>query len=401
MLAFLTGTHLAVAEWLGGRLAQAEGAFAASIARWRASGEPFPAVWSSYQLAEVQRARGRLDAALETHRRALEQTATAGRPAAGIARIGIAEVAYQRDELDEAGWQLSEGIALCRELTYPQPLATGLAALAWVRQVRGDPDGAREAIADAERVGLGPEVASLLNPVPAQRARLLLAQGDLDAAARWTRERGLGPGDEASYQREREHLVLARVLLAQERPDQALGLLDRLDVLAAAQQRTGSRIELQALRALAQASLGDEAAAVASLTEAVGLAHPQGHVRVFADEGAPMAALLGRLVAAQRADRAATRAVPLRYLGRLVQAFGHDGPPVRPGAVPGLVEPLSERELEVLRLLAAGRANQEIAEELVVALNTVKKHVSHVLDKLGAANRTEATARARELGLLR
>jgi LuxR family maltose regulon positive regulatory protein len=115
-----------------------------------------------------------------------------------------------------------------------------------------------------------------------------------------------------------------------------------------------------------------------------------------------MGALLGRLAAAQRADRAPTRAVPLRYLGRLVRAFDHDGPDARPGAtVPGLVEPLSERELEVLRLLAAGKPNQQIAEELVVALNTVKKHVSHVLDKLGAANRTEATARARELGLLR
>ena len=404
MLASLARTHLAVAEWLRGRLPEAERAFAANVARWRATGEAFPTAWSSYQLAEVQRAQGRLDAALATHRQALEQTTVADRQAvaaAAMARIGIAEVAYQRDDLDEAQRQLDEGIALCRELTHPQPLATGLALLAWVRQVSGDPDGAREAIADAERVALGPEVAGLLNPVPAQRARLLLAQGDLAGAARWTQERGLGPGDQASYQHEREQLVLARVLLAQDRPDQALVLLDRLDVLARAQQRTGSRIEVQALRALAQAGLGDEAAAVASLTEGLTLAHPQGHVRVFADEGAPMGALLGRLFAAQRSGRAPAGSVPLRYLGRLVRSFHQDEPPARPGAaVPGLVEPLSERELEVLRLLAAGKPNQEIAEDLVVALNTVKKHVSHVLDKLGAANRTEATARARELGLL-
>ena len=409
MLASLASTHLAVAEWLSGRLPQAERAFAADVARWRAIGEPFPAAWSSCQLAEVQRAQGRLAAALETYQQALETTAAAGRPAlptAGIARVGIAEVAYQRGELDEALRQLTEGIALCRQLNYPQPLATGLAVLAWVRHVMGDPAGARKATEDTERVAPGPEVASLLNPVPAQRARLLLAQGDVAAAARWTVERGLGPGDEASYQREREHLVLARVLVTQDRPDQALGLLERLDGLAAAQQRTGSRIEIQALRGLALAGLGDEAGAVASLAEALGLAHPEGYVRVFADEGAPMGALLGRLVAAQRRGQAAD-GIPLRYLGRLARAFeptaAATGPRGRAAAavVPGLVEPLSDRELEVLRLLAAGKPNQQIADELVVALNTVKKHVAHILDKLGAANRTEATTRARELDLLR
>ena len=111
-----------------------------------------------------------------------------------------------------------------------------------------------------------------------------------------------------------------------------------------------------------------------------------------------MGARLGRLVAG---GREAAGPVPLGYLGRLARSFSRDGPRARPGAaVPGLVEPLSERELEVLRLLAAGRANQQIAEELVVAPNTVKKHVTHILEKLGAANRTEATARARDFGLL-
>ena len=109
-----------------------------------------------------------------------------------------------------------------------------------------------------------------------------------------------------------------------------------------------------------------------------------------------MRALLGRLAAAMRTAQAAAPGVPLGYLGRLVRAFERDAAPV----VPGLVEQLSPRELEVLRLLAAGRPNQQIAEELVVAPNTVKKHVTHILEKLGAANRTEATARARELGLL-
>ena len=197
--------------------------------------------------------------------------------------------------------------------------------------------------------------------------------------------------------------MLARVLLAQGQPGQALALLDRLHAAAAAQGRAGSVIEAGALRALALAASGEEAAAVAALAGALTLACPQGYVRVFADEGPPMAALLGRLIAAQRSGQAAA-GVPLGYLARLLRAFGpeHAVPDAGPGAaaVPGIVEPLTSRELEVLGLLAAGRSNQAIAGQLVVTLDTVKKHVSHVLGKLGAANRTEAVARARELGLI-
>jgi LuxR family transcriptional regulator, maltose regulon positive regulatory protein len=124
----------------------------------------------------------------------------------------------------------------------------------------------------------------------------------------------------------------------------------------------------------------------------------QGHVRVFADEGPPMAALLGRLIAAQRTGQAAAE-VPLGYLARLQRAFDTARLPRDP--VPaGIVDPLTSRELEVLEMLAAGRSNQAIAGQLVVTLDTVKKHVGHVLGKLGAANRTEAVARARELSLI-
>ena len=128
------------------------------------------------------------------------------------------------------------------------------------------------------------------------------------------------------------------------------------------------------------------------------LACPQGYVRVFADEDAPMAALLGRLVAAQRTGQAAA-GVPLGYLARLQRAFGAGQPSPQPGPS-GIVDPLTSRELEVLRMLAMGRSNQAIASELVVTLDTVKKHVGHILGKLGAANRTEAVARARELSLI-
>ena len=198
--------------------------------------------------------------------------------------------------------------------------------------------------------------------------------------------------------------MLARVLLAQDRPGEALALLDRLLAPAQAQDRVGSVIEIQALRALALAAGGDEPGAVNTLAEALILAFPQGYVRVFADEGPPMRALLGR-VAARRAGQSSVGGIPLRHLARLMQSF--DGKPDVPGPgpdaaarVPGLVDPLTARELEVLAMLAAGTPNQAIAKELFVTVFTVKKHVSHILGKLGAANRTEAVARARELGLI-
>jgi LuxR family transcriptional regulator, maltose regulon positive regulatory protein len=218
-------------------------------------------------------------------------------------------------------------------------------------------------------------------------------------------ESGLRIDDDPDYPREPGHLVLARVLLAQGHADRALSLLDRLHAAAVAQDRVGSLIQTGALRALALAAEGDEPGAVTSLADALVLACPQGHIRVFADEGPPMSALLGRLIAAQRAEHARARRVPLGCLARLQRAF--DTGPALAAPVPrattmvaGIVEQLTSRELEVLGMLAAGSPNQAIARELVVSLDTVKKHVGHVLGKLGAANRTEAVARARELGLI-
>jgi LuxR family maltose regulon positive regulatory protein len=167
----------------------------------------------------------------------------------------------------------------------------------------------------------------------------------------------------------------------------------------------GSVIEAGTLRALALAACGQDADAVDALADVLTLACPRGYVRVFADEGPPMAVLLGQLIAAQQAGQAAT-GVPLGCLARLQRAFdvGHPRPSPRSGtapvAMPRLVEQLTSRELEVLGMLATGRSNQAIAGQLVVTLDTVKKHVSHLLSKLGAANRTEAVTRARELGLL-
>jgi LuxR family maltose regulon positive regulatory protein len=405
MLTSTVQGFLAVSEWLRGRLAKAEDAFASGVAGWQAAGLPTHAAWGGYSLAQVQCGQGRLDAAVRTCQQALQVSGTPGRPArptAGLAYVALGGVAYQRNDLDLALRHVTEGIPLCRQFVYTPPLAFGLATLAWIRQASADPAGALAAMDEA--VQAAPDPAGLLNPVPAQRARLLLAQGDVDGAARWAKENGLGAGDEPRYPAEPEHLVLARVLLAQGRPGQALALLDRLYAAALTQDRTGGVIEAGALRALALAAVGEDTDAVNGLAGALTLACPPGYVRVFADEGAPMAALLGQLIAAQRAGHAAE--IPLACLARLQRAFtaANPAPGPRPGgetaAVPGIVEPLTCRELEVLGMLAAGRSNQAIASQLVITLDTVKKHVSHVLSKLGAANRTEAVSRARRLDLI-
>jgi LuxR family maltose regulon positive regulatory protein len=406
MLASHARGYLSIAEWMSGRLGKAERLLASVIAQWRAAGEHGLAVRGCHHLGQIQRAQGLLDAALSTYQQAVDPVPVHGRPragAGGIGNVGMAEVAYQRDQLDDALRHVTEGIPLARRFPYTQPLAAGLATLAWIRQAQGDEAGALEAMDEAAQAAPGPAVAGLLNPVPAQRARLLLAQGDTAAAFRWAEDNCPNPAA-PPYSREPEYLVLARVLLAQDRPAQALTLLDNLRAAAASQGRTGSIIEIQALRALALAAGGERATAVDALADALTLACPQGYVRVFADEGAPMETLLGWLVAAQRDGESAAGSVELGYLARLLRASG--GTTAAAGAgrsavtVPGLVEPLTARELEVLRLLAAGTTNQAIAAELVVSLDTAKKHVSHVLGKLGAANRTEAVTRARQLGLI-
>src|SRR5262249_27127571 len=158
------------------------------------------------------------------------------------------------------------------------------------------------------------------------------------------------------------------------------------------------------VRALGLTAWGDHVGAFGALAEALAPAFQQGYVRVLVDEGAPMHALLARLSAARQDQRAPARGINAGYLAALLRAYGQADavPPRRRAAAapPGLAEPLTDRELEVLRLLAAGGSNQRIAHDLVVALDTVKKHVTHVLGKLGAANRTEAAARARQLGLI-
>jgi LuxR family maltose regulon positive regulatory protein len=428
MCSFVRWNEAAV-DWLSGRLGPAERALAEVLSDLRAAdegvrrtgGRPsevlrhveggaeffagFLASRVRYDLGEVQRARGDLAAALTTYRRALDIAGESSQPAyAGVAHVGLAQVLYERNDLAAALDHATRGVSLCRDLAFALPLAIGLTVVARIRKVHGDADGALEAMSEAARVELSPQVIALLNPVPAQRARLLLAVGDVNAAAAWTAAASLSQDDEPDYPREPAYLVLARVLLARSNLDPALAVLQRLLESAARQGRTGSIIEIQALRALALAAVGDDASASSTLRDAVMLARPAGYVRVFADEGEPMRALVAQLSATRSGEQHAGRPIDARYLAALERACGQaeaGQPPRRAdSSLPGLIEPLTERELEVLRLIAAGMSNQRIARELVVALDTVKKHVTHVLGKLGATNRTEAAARARELGLI-
>src|SRR5215813_10351739 len=203
--------NLAGVDWLRGRLAQAEHALAALAAKRRAADEGFPAMRVCYELGQVQHAQGCLGAALHTYQERLQAAGGAGQqlPFAGMAHVGVAEVLYERDELPAAHENAAKGVALCRQLAYTQPLATGLALLARIRWAQGDAAGALDAIGQAERVGLSPQIAALHNPVPAWRARLLLASGEVAAAARWASRRGLRADDEPAYPREREYLALA------------------------------------------------------------------------------------------------------------------------------------------------------------------------------------------------
>ena len=192
---------------------------------------------------------------------------------------------------------------------------------------------------------------------------------------------------------------MARLLIARGKPDEALRLLDRLLAAAKAAGRTGSAIEILALQALALWAANKKEQAVNTLTRALALAEPEGYVRTFADEGGAMGDLLSAtLEARQRGHLDAADRVSTRYLAKLLAALAQEAAAL--GADERLPEPLSERELEVLALIAAGNSNQEISRKLFVSMSTVKTHVNNLYRKLDARIRTQAVARARELGLL-
>src|SRR6266511_787590 len=307
--------NLAQADWMRGRLAEAERAFAGIVAEGREAGEPHLTLTAGSVLGRIQRAQGRLEAAFRTCQEGLEFAARTGPTvvlSAAVAHVGLAEVLYERNQLDQALHHAGEGISLGQQLTSTQALATGLATMAWIRQAMRNLVGARQAMDEAHQVMLAAEVVSLFNPVPAEWARLLLAPGGVKAVARWVEERGLEVGDEPSYARELDYIVLARYLLAQNTPEKALDLLERLGTAAKAQARIGSVIQIQALQALGFQAAGKADQAMKVLAQTLLHAEPEGYIRTFVDEGKPMAALL---------HSALSRGVTPDYTSRLLASF--------------------------------------------------------------------------------
>jgi LuxR family maltose regulon positive regulatory protein len=310
-------------------------------------------------------------------------------PAIGYLHVVLGDLLRERNELNRAMEHLEQGIKLGQAGGNPFIVITGYVWLAWLRQTQGDMTGSLEAIRSALQLVQQHQVSRLLPLPPAAcyQARLWIAQGNLAAARRWAQESGLNPADcPVTFLHEVDCLTLARLLIAQGNLDAAETLLLRLNRAAAETERNGSLIEILILQAITFAAQNHSKEALSMLGQALGMAEPEGYVRIFLDEGAPMAGLLRQAVA---------KDLHASYALHLLDAIGETVTAPQP-----LIDPLSQRELEVLRWLAAGYSNREIAQELVIAVSTVKKHISNIYGKMEVESRTQAVARARDLELL-
>jgi LuxR family maltose regulon positive regulatory protein len=347
-------------------------------------------------LADIRIAQGRLRDALHTYEQALQRAAEHGGPVLrGTADmyVGMSELHRERDDLPAATRCLRQSQELGEHMGLPQNPYRRRVAMARVREAEGDLDGALDLLNEAEHRYVS-DFFPNVRPISAMRTRVWVRQARFGEALGWVHERGLSDSDDLSYLREFEHITLARVLLAQyaaeheERfADEATGLLERLLDAAEEGGRTGSVIEILVLQSLASQARGDSPAGVTSLQRALTLSEPEGYVRIFVDEGRPIASLL---------RAAAKHGIAPSYVRRLLAAVDQTQAPIQHG----LIEPLSERELDVLRLLGSDLDGPDIARELVVSLNTVRTHTKNIYAKLGVNNRRAAVRRAQELDLL-
>lgn len=399
--------NLGVAYEFTGDLPAASQALAEAVDLSRQAGNLHLAPMALSRLANLQVIQGQLRRAGETYRLAMrlaEEMSKRPSPMAGQVFTGYGDLLREQNELDAAERYLVQGIELGRQWRSADALTGGYIGLARVRQAKGDPGGALQALDELAALSPGAEMPWTRPLVEVCRVRLWAAQRRLEPLGRWLASCGLSPADAPHPWREAEYVALARALIALGRGGEAAPLLERLCAPAEAGGRMGPAIEMLALHALALRADGQAAAARAALLRALRLAAPEGYVRTFLDEGEPMLDALSEL--AQGAElEGQSEPAELRQFVEHLLAAARTGP--RPSSsisssssTSSLIEPLSGREIEVLRLVAAGRSNQEIAQALIVSPNTVKTHLKNIYAKLGAASRTQAIARARELGLL-
>jgi LuxR family maltose regulon positive regulatory protein len=390
----------ALALWSDGQLEEAHHAYSASIADLQRVGNMSDVLGASIALADMRITQGRLGAAQRTYEQALRLASEHGAKALrGTADmyVGMSRIALERNDIDAATQHLLHSQELGEQAALPQNPYRWRVSMAQVRQATGDLHGAGQLLAEAALTYVG-DFFPNVRPVPAWTARLLTAQGRVAEALGWACEQNLSVNDDVSYSREFEHVTLAKILLSQytadrtgSAADDVARLLTRLLTDAEAGARTGSVIEILVLQALTQHARGDIARALASLERALTLAEPEGYVRVFVGEGPPMLALL-MMVAKQRTSWS--------YVRQLIDACG-DGDAKRTRRLAQhLVDPLSERELGVLRLLGGDLDGPAIARELVVSLNTLRTHTRNIYAKLGVNSRREAVRQAVELDLL-
>jgi len=312
---------------------------------------------------------------------------------AGAEQACLGDLDREWNDLEAATTRMQKGIELAEASDHIMFLTDVYLARVRLALAQKDWDGARSTLHKAEQVVRRCTTNQEIELLRAWQARMHLAEGNLDEAGRWAATKQADDAGPFPPQREAELLTLARVWLAQRNIDGAASLLEHIRVAAEESGRDGRALEAQMLQALADQAAGRDAQALERLARVLAQAEPEGYVRLFVDEGEPMARLL---------QRAVNRGITPAYSSKLLAAMELErrGERAKPAVVTLLVEPLSEREVEVLHLVAAGLSNQEIADRLIVSVRTVKKHVQNILGKLGVANRTHAVARARELKLL-
>ncbi|MCU0503523.1 MAG: LuxR C-terminal-related transcriptional regulator, partial [Anaerolineae bacterium] len=399
-----------LAAYASGDLAAAERSLLAFQATAWQGGEIANALGITFILANIWLAQGRLREAVSAYRHALRHAEHQTALPIGASDLyrGLSELLCEQGDLESAAQHLktSQQVGEQAALTgWPHRLGVAQARLL---AAQGDLSGALNFLEEAERQYVRNPLPD--QPVTALKARVWLRRGQLSEALAWAREQGLGPDDDLHFLRECEHLTLARVLIARYRSDRDEGsirdarrLLDRLLLAAEAGNRTGSVIEILMLHALAHRAQGDTPEASTSLKRALTLAEPAGYVRLFVDEGEPMRLLLldFRLWIEKQAPQERQRLA--EYPEKILAALGQ--PAVAPqskiqAAKSEIPEPLSERELDVLKLLGTELSGPEIADRLSVSLNTLRTHTKNIYGKLGVNSRRTAVRRAEELGLM-